>query len=500
MRHAFADRLRYVLDTAASDDAMAFDGAWISWGRFAAAAHIVEQVLASAGIGSGVPVAIVLRNRPASVAGFLGLLAHGRTAVLISPIQPSASMARDVENFRPAVLVAETQDWTDALKAAARSVGAMGVELVTDGADWRARPVDGLGAVHAGTHYEAATGAAIVVPTSGTTGPPKRIALSWARLEDHLPREAREIAPDKRRAIIIAAPLVTITGLIPFLTWATRPLKLALMERLDVAAWARLVHAHKPKLGGLPPAAMRMMLDADIPPEQLSSLEGWYTGSAPLDPALAEAFERRFNLPVLSAYGATEFGGAVAGWTLEDHRRFAAAKRGSTGRVSPGCALRVVDPDTHAVLPPSSSGLLEVSSPKAAVPSVDGWVRTNDLARIDEDGFLFIEGRADDVIIRGGFKVPLFEIEAVLREHPAVTQAAGLGLPHERLGQIPAVAVTLAPSAAPPSEADLIAWCRARLAPYKVPLVVKAVDELPLNASMKISRPLLREIFAGAQT
>lgn len=499
MSRAFADRVRHVLETEAANPAMHFAGAWLEWSQFAAGAQAVERLLVASDVAANVSMAIVLRNRPASAAGLLALLAHERTAVLISSVQPAASLAREIQALRPAILLAETQDWTDTLISAAKTMGTLGVELA-DAQAPGARLVAGLEKVQAGEHYFAGDHAAIVLPTSGTTGPSKRIPLTWSWLDDYLPKDQREIPVEKRRAIIIAAPLVTITGLAPFLSWATRPLKLALMERLDVKAWAELVREHKPKLGGLPPAAMHMMLDADIDPEALSSLEGWYTGSAPLHPAVAEAFERRFNLPVLIAYGATEFGGAVASWTLSDHRRFAAEKRGSTGRANLGCELRVVDPETHAVLPPNSSGLLEVRTPKAAVPASDGWVRTNDLARIDEDGFLFIEGRADDVIIRGGFKVPLIEVESALQEHPAVRQAAGLGLPDERLGQVPAAAATLRPGATPPTEADLIAWCRERLAPYKVPVVLKLVDELPMNASMKVSRPLLREILSEARS
>jgi long-chain acyl-CoA synthetase len=498
MNNEFAQRVRHVLQTEGPTPALQSGGVWYRWSEFDAVAAALEAAMTAAHIATDVAVALILRNRPAGVAGLLGIIANRRPAVLISPIQPAEALRRDLENLRPAIIAAETEDWTKELKSVAAAVGAMGLELHSSVARLGLKIVARLDHVGAGMHYTVSNDVGIVIPTSGTTGPPKRIPLRWRGLGEYLPKDLRLVPAGRRRTSVIAAPLVTITGLGPLLSWATRPLKVGLMERLDVRGWAALVQELRPKQAGLPPAAMRMMLDSDISAEQLSSLECWYTGAAPLDPAMAEAFEARFRVPVLQAYGATEFGGAVAGWTLADHRVFAARKRGSAGRAHPGWELRIVDTDTHAPAALETSGLLEVRARDANVARPDGWIRTNDLAQIDEDGFLYIEGRADDVIIRGGFKVPMFEVERVIEEHPAVTQAAGAGLPDARLGHLPAVAVTLKAGISVPSEADLIAWSRERLAPYKVPVLIETVDALPTNASMKISRPLVRELLEAA--
>src|SRR5690606_33772072 len=124
---------------------------------------------------------------------------------------------------------------------------------------------------------------------------------------------------------------------------------------------------------------------------------------APLDPALGEAFYEHFGIPVLQQYGATEFAGAVAGWTLPDYQAYHKEKYGSVGRLQPGCEGRVVDQETGEVKAYGEPGLLEMRG-----NHIDGgkrWVRTMDIARLDKDNFLWILGRADNAIIRGGFKV-----------------------------------------------------------------------------------------------
>jgi acyl-coenzyme A synthetase/AMP-(fatty) acid ligase len=381
------------------------------------------------------------------------------------------------------------------------ATGTLGVQIDDDDAgalDASARP--GTSCADGRERYDVEDGTAVVVPTSGTTGPPKRIPLRWNRLAIQPGPGPRVVRGDgvTRPPTIHALPIVTITGLGGLMGAVSRGRSMALLERVDVVKWAALVREYQPRRAGLPPAAMRSILDAKIPPEDLASLEAWPTGSAPLDPALKDEFEEVYGIPVLIAYGATEFGGGVAGWALEDYLAVGKEKRGSVGKASPGVELRVIDPDDEAVVPAGEVGILEVRSPRIPVArSADEWVRTNDLARIDADGYLFIEGRADDVIIRGGFKVPLNEVEAVLVEHPAVHEAALVGLPDERLGQVPGAAVVLEPGVDVPSEEELIGWLHDRIAPYKVPVKVRVLEELPRTASLKVSRPLLREVLSG---
>jgi acyl-coenzyme A synthetase/AMP-(fatty) acid ligase len=265
-----------------------------------------------------------------------------------------------------------------------------------------------------------------------------------------------------------------------------------LLERFRVEPWLELVRRHRPKVANLVPTALRMVLSADIDPADLSSIQVVTCGTAPLEPETAAAFEEKYGIPVLVLYGATEFSGGVAGWTIADHRRWGAEKRGSVGRAHPGCELRIVDPDTGAALPDGTTGLLEV---RAAQLGHDDWVRTTDLAMLDADGFLWIKGRSDDAIIRGGFKIIPSDVQHVLEAHPAVREAAVVGVPDARLGAVPVAAVELEPGATA-GEAELLEHCRRNLTGYQVPVALRIVDALPRTPSLKVSCPAVRELFA----
>ena len=148
-------------------------------------------------------------------------------------------------------------------------------------------------------------------------------------------------------------------------------------------------------------------------------------------------------------------------------------------------------PETGVVLPGGETGLLEARG--SQLPGGDGaWQRTTDLAAIDDDRFLFIRGRADDAINRGGFKIPPSVIEEALLAHPAVDEASAVALPDARLGQVPAAAVTLL---SPVTEEELMEYLSSRLTRYQRPVAIKVVDQLPRTPSLKISRPLVREHY-----
>ena len=258
-----------------------------------------------------------------------------------------------------------------------------------------------------------------------------------------------------------------------------------------MAGWHDYVLRYRPTAGGLPPAGVQMVLDADIPKADLASIRTFGTGAAPLDPTVQRAFEARYGIPILLSYGATEFVGPVAAMTAALHAEWGQKKFGSVGRALPGSQLRVVDPETGAVLPPGREGLLEVISPRVGPQ----WIRTSDIAMIDEDGFLFHRGRADGAIMRGGFKLLPETIERALLLHPAVSAAAVIGIADRRLGQVPAAAVQFKPGVEPPSEADLEAHLRQHVPATHIPVQWRFVDELPRTPSFKVNRPVLRSLF-----
>ncbi len=497
-------RLRAVLALDPTAPALQFAGSWTTWGQLSASIDRLDALLTGAGLGEAASVGIVLRNRPETLAALLGVVATRRAVVTLDPMQPDGVLAADIERLRLPVVVAGARDWQrEAVATAAATSGTMGIVVARQPAEV-AQPVPGLRGPGPGRHHGARPGVAVEMLTSGTTGPAKRVPLPYARIEasiaavSHYQRGGTAGLSLKREVGILWSPLVHISGLWHAITSACEGRKIALMERFDVEQWAALVREHRPKLVGLPPAAIRMVLDAKVPKEDLASLRAVRVGTAPLTTTLADEFEATYEIPLLIVYGATELAGAVAGWTLADYEAFGAAKRGSVGRAHPGIALRVVDPEQGQEVETGSVGVLEVHGPQVG----DRWVRTTDLARRDDDGFWWIEGRADDVIIRGGFKVSTSLVADTLRLHPAVRDAGVVGVADERLGQVPVAAVELiepVENGEPaPTAADLEAWLLERLTPYQVPTTVKIVDALPRTDSLKVSQPKVRELFTGA--
>jgi long-chain acyl-CoA synthetase len=257
-----------------------------------------------------------------------------------------------------------------------------------------------------------------------------------------------------------------------------------LMERFAPQEFARLVARYGIRSSVLPPAAMVMLLQ-DPEVASLHPLRYVRSVSAPLSPVHARAFHARFGTAILNGYGQTELGGEVVGWSAADWKEHGEVKLGAVGRPHAGIQVRV-----------SGDGELEIHSP-APLPAddpaledrvtADGWLRTGDLGRVDEDGFVWIDGRVSSMINRGGLKVFPDEVEETLREYPGVHDVAVAGVPDARLGEVPWAFVVTEPGAMVDTGA-LVVWAHDRLAAYKVPIDVMLVDALPRNEIGKLLR------------
>jgi acyl-CoA synthetase (AMP-forming)/AMP-acid ligase II len=291
---------------------------------------------------------------------------------------------------------------------------------------------------------------------------------------------------------IMPWPLTSLGGANASLPAAALDQKLVIQERFDAPAMLELIRRHRPAMLSLAPASFGMLLQLDPAREDLSSLKMIHTGSAPLDPHVHARLEDEYGIPVLLMYGATEFAGIICGWGSEE-MAFLGRKRGSVGRPRQGMRLRIVSAETGAPLPAGEPGLIQ-----AIVPRIGpDWVTTTDIGMIDEDGFLFLQGRADDVIIRGGFKVLPDEVADVLRLHPLVGDAAVIGIADARLGAVPGAVIERAANRDFPSEADLLGHLRERLPAYKIPVRFAFVDNLPRTPTMKPQRQGLLALLEG---
>jgi HIP---CoA ligase len=247
-----------------------------------------------------------------------------------------------------------------------------------------------------------------------------------------------------------------------------------------------------------PPTLYQAILDhPDRAGRRLSTLRVAVTGAADIPVELVRRITAELPFStVITGYGLTEAGTATATGPADDVETIAT----TVGRPRPGFELRIVGDDGD--LGPGEPGEVVVrgesvmagylDDPEATqqVLSPDGWLRTGDIGVVDEGGCLRIVGRKKDMFIVGGFNAYPAEIENALLRHPAITQAAVIGIPDNRLGEVGMAFVVTGPGE--PTPADIIAWCKAEMANYKVPRVVTIIDQLPVNATGKVMKDPLR--------
>lgn len=341
-----------------------------------------------------------------------------------------------------------------------------------------------------------------IMYTSGTTGLPKGVLVrhgNVAMIPNCVPRWTGA-------GWLHGAPLFTFAGM----SFIYNPMKMGLtglyMPRFDVDRWFDVVERERPMMVFMVPAMAELVTaSARFETADLSAPIAVSIGSAPLAPATLERLQQRMpQASVANSYGLTEAGPAFIVMPKEDLAR----KPGSVGKPIPPMEVRVVDPDTDAEKPPGEVGELLVRLPgkrreyykddgaTAKTWTADGWLRTGDLAYLDDEGFVYIAGRIKDMIIRGGNNVYATDVEAVLLEHPDVREAAVVGIPHPVLGED--IAAFVVPKAGRSCTADdVLAFCAGRLADYKRPRKVWFVEELARNATGKVMKHRLRELAAS---
>ena len=358
--------------------------------------------------------------------------------------------------------------------------------------------------------------------TSGTTGKPKgalgthrnmctnigTAGISAARSFLRRGEEPPAVDPNApQRVTLLVVPLFHVTGcsatLCPTVALGA---KLVLMRRWDAEGAMKLIQDEKVNgTGGVPTIAWQLIEHPARANYDLSSLESVTYGGAPSAPELVRKIVETFPKSIPgNGWGMSETSATFTSHLAEDYEN----RPDSCGPAAPIGDLKVVDPDGKTL------GVNEVGELWAKGPQVvkgywnkpeataqtfqDGWVKTGDLARLDEEGFCFIIDRAKDMLIRGGENIYCIEVENVLYDHPAVMDAALVGVPHRTLGEEPGAVVTLKPGAAA-SEAELRAFVAERLAAFKVPVKIEFWPEtLPRNANGKIMKTELKKVFEPA--
>jgi long-chain acyl-CoA synthetase len=491
-----SDRYREVLAGDPGEAAFEVEGGWYPWGKVAAVAARIDQLLTDAGIGSGCAVGLIGRNRPASSSAMIGLLATGRCVAPLNPFQNPERLAEEAARLNLAAVIGEHEDFeTDALRTAARQAGFATIILESE-------EPQGVRLVDPRSKGEpAATGPwALLLSTSGTTGEPKRIPIRFDSLDASLDYSVRvgiglgdlDLPGSQQTPLIQHSPMVHIAGALSVARAGYDRRRLVMLKKFSATAWIDAVQRHRPRAVSLPPTMMRAVVSENPAPEALSSIVGVWSGASPIDMKVLRDFEARYGAVVMGSYGATEYGGMIAVGSLAARRRYGHAKDESVGHLDPAIACaRIVDPQ-GAQLPRGEVGVLEVQVHRIGPE----WMRTSDLASLDADDFLYFHGRADEAINRGGFKIVPSVIADALRRHPSVGEVAVAALPDERLGETPVAAVELRPGSAPLDADALLAFARSQLVAYQVPSRIKVVQALPRTPSFKIDRRAVIALFS----
>jgi long-chain acyl-CoA synthetase len=417
----------------------------------------VRDLVPQLAIEPGQAVAVMLPNGPDLVCTMAAIWEAGGVYVPVNPRLPQAEVDHVLADTEPALLVTEA-----------------GIA-----------PVAGEGRVYPDD-------VAFIVWTSGTTGRPKPILhthTAYLELLDRVlgplragggARSGKAPTPN-----LIPVSMALNAGIYNALFGLRAGSPLVIMDRFEPEAFAELVNRFQIRSTVLPPAAMAMLTDSDV--TDLVPLKYVRSITAPLSPLQARRFVARFgDVLILNGYGQAEMG-EVIGWTAADAKAHP-EKVGAVGRPHPGVEILISDGGHLLVRPPNAAVGIDERR------DADGYIDTGDLARVDDEGFVWIEGRAGDLINRGGNKVYPEAVEEVLRLHPSVREASVVGVPDDRLGEVPVAFLV-----GEPVEPDvLVAHCREHLVPYKVPVDFRWIDELPRSEVGKVLRRDLVARYATA--
>ena len=464
----------------------------ITWSRLLGAIADVRDRLRAAGLQPGDRIALIAPTCPEFMTEFFGAQAAGLVVVAINPLSTTREIDYLLEDSGARMVIAHPAR-SDAGAASAQAAGVplhLIEELAEDGP--QVRPVDGEVTFDA-TPRDGAD-LAVLLYTSGTTGRPKGAMLTVSNLLStvQIVREMIDVQDGDRWAT--GLPLFHVFGLVTVtLSALTAGVPVTLFPRWDPRAFLDALREDRISIiSGVPTMWMSVLAEAsDGSGAEAPALRAVSSGGAAISGQVLRTFEERFGAPVVEGYGLTETSAVGTFNPIVGVR-----KQGSAGCATPRMEVRIIDLDGREV-PAGVDGEICLRGPAimagywnrpeatAEVLDAEGWFRTGDIGRLDEDGYLFIIDRMKDLILHGGYNVYPREVEEVLYEIPGVREAAVIGTPDEKYGQ----QVTAVIARTPGSDldaAEVERVTREKLAAYKIPRIVEFVDELPKGPSGKI--------------
>ena len=446
----------------------------------------VAAQLADLGIHEGDVIALRLSNRAEFAVILFAAWRLGATVTPINPALTDIEVARQLEDSAATLLVIE-EGTIGVGDVPTLSIADLARETLID-----TSPVQDPCAL------------ALLIYTSGTTGVPKGVMLDHANLDamTAMGRDALNVGPADRCLLIL--PLFHVNGIVvsvltPLLVGAS----VVIADRFNPNTFFDLVQEHRPTFFSAVPTIYSMLaaLPGDVQPDT-SSVRFAVCGAAPASAELLTRFEERYGFPLIEGYGLSE---ATCGSTINPLS--GPRKPGSVGVAFPGQDLRIMGADGAPALA-GQDGEVEVRGAnvmrgylgrpeETAAVIRDGWLRTGDVGHLDDDGYLVLVGRSKDMIIRGGENIYPKEIEDVLAGDPAVLEAAVIGVPDEKWGEVVVAFVQSRPGRTVDVSA-LRSRCREQLSGYKRPTTIRVLEALPKNAVGKIDKRSLRDGLAQA--
>jgi len=454
----------------------------------------VAGLLESRGIGPGDRVGLMLPNVPAFAVCYYGILRAGAIAVPMNVLLKRREVAFYLGNSGAKLVFA----WSDFAEEAEPGAAQAKTEFVSVALGAFEETLASV-PPRPGLVERADDDTAVILYTSGTTGTPKGAELTHANLAGNVEVASGLFDASPDDVILGALPLFHVFGQTCGLNVSVRVGSLlTLIPRFDPAKALEIIGRDKVTVfQGVPTMFAAMLNLPNASDYDVSTLRVCASGGAAMPLEVMRGFEKKFDCMVLEGYGLSETS-PVASFNHPDRER----KPGSIGTPIRGVEMKVVDDQGQAV-PTGEVGEILVKGPNVmkgywqlpdatAATIVDGWLHTGDMARVDDDGYFFIVDRKKDMIIRGGYNIYPREIEEVLYEHPAVLEAAVLGVPDAYLGEEVGAAVVLKPGTSATAE-EIRDFVKGQVAAYKYPRHVWFVDALPKGSTGKI---LKREISA----
>ena len=475
--------------------AILYPGGSLTYAELDGLSDLVAAGLQASGVRPGDAVALQLPNVPEFVVSYFAILKAGGVAVPVNTMLKAPEAAFILGDSAAKILIT----WGSVLDHALTGAVSAGVSEIysVGGNDERAIPFDRLLAVPTPSAQLAARkpdDTAVIMYTSGTTGQPKGAELTHLQLYMNADIPGRLFDVQSADVVITVLPLFHVFGLSSILNVCVRfGCTMSLIPRFDPAVVLEAIQRDRATIfEGVPAMFISLLSYPDLNSHDISSLRVAISGGASIPADVLDAFEKRFGIPVLEGYGLTETASTVTFNKSASDRRIY-----SVGKPIWGTETEIWGEDGKA-LPPGKDNVGEVvtrglhvmkgylnHAEATAGAFAGGWFHTGDLGYFDENGFLFIVGRAKGLIIRGGYNVYPLEIENVLRAHPAVADVAVIGIPHERVGE-EVMAVVVPCPGTQVTAPELTAFCKERLAAYKYPRVIEFRAELPKNTLGKV--------------